>query len=159
MHYGKWRNTKTEKWDLSGSWKLQISHLWFPIAPTVHLSYSHCWPILISLIQEQTLVTRTLGWQKSDNEGPVFVEVKWTLCTYATILQIQYEEDIVLFLTWWCFLCHLIHQISLISLTGFFGMFQGHFWKHSKISYRSKRLHLEFGFGNFVKNIPPKINK
>lgn len=49
------------------------------------LIYSHC---LISLTQEQAVchVTRTSGWQKSINEGPIFAEAEWTMSTWATVI-------------------------------------------------------------------------
>lgn len=78
---------KIGKWGLPVSWEEPNGCLVLPVAPTVGVVYSHCLPILISLIQERTVChgTGALGWRRPGNEGPVFAGAGWTSCTCATI--------------------------------------------------------------------------
>ena len=78
---GQWK-AKAEKWGQNKT----SGHLGFPIVLTVHLIYNHCSPILISLIQEQTVATLPgLPEGKSLATRGHSAEVRWTSSTRAII--------------------------------------------------------------------------
>lgn len=89
----------------SKSWKMgsprgqnkTSGHLGFPIVLTVHLTYNHCLPILISLIQEQTVATLPgLPEGRSLATRGHSAEVRWTSSTRAII----FIDFVAAALTW-----------------------------------------------------------
>lgn len=94
---GHWK-VKAEKWDLWGVKKKKTSsHLGFPIVLTVHLIYNHCSPVLISLIQEQTVATLPgLQEGKSLATRGHSAEAQWTSSTRAII----FTDFVAAALTW-----------------------------------------------------------
>lgn len=80
-----------------GSKKKTSSHLGFPIVLTVHLIYNHCSPVLISLIQEQTVATLPgLQEGKSLATRGHSAEAQWTSSTRAII----FTDFVAAALTW-----------------------------------------------------------
>lgn len=76
--------------------KKTSSHLGFPIVLTVHLIYNHCSPVLISLIQEQTVATLP-GLQEGKSLATrIILQAQWTSSTKAII----FTNFVAAALTW-----------------------------------------------------------
>lgn len=81
------KECKNQKRGFSRSWEKASSHLGFPIAPSIHLIYSHCLPISFSPIKEQTIATyKEIRLAKAWQRGAIFVEAEWTSSGCITII-------------------------------------------------------------------------
>lgn len=108
MNYGGWRNIKTGK--NAGSQEEPRSCAGFPVGPSIHVIYSHCLPILISMIREQS-VAMLQGHQDGKS-----LAIRGHLCTNTVAFTHECHNLILRFS---CF------SVSLNFDDGHFG--SGHF--------------------------------